>query len=260
MKLWIFIALFSMVTLAAAQNDAVISSDQNVGNAAFAKANSFYSSDNFQEAIASYESILQSGQQSAEVYFNLGNAHYKLNQVGPAIYNFEKALQLNPRDKEIKNNLKFAQQMRVDAVQPLAENPVKRFLKEIATWLSVENWAYVSIMLALVVVLMFLLYNYAATTGKKRLFFILSMVFLLLMITSIIAAAYSRNLKEEDTQAIVFTTETITRAEPKQSADPSFAIHEGTKVKILEEYSEWAHIELANGSKSWMPLSDLKKL
>lgn len=252
MKLWIFSALFSMVALAAAQDDE--------GNTAFAKANSFYSSENYQEAIASYESILQSGQQSAEVFFNLGNAHYKLNQIGPAIYNFEKALQLEPGDKEIKNNLKFAQQMRVDAVQPLAENPVKKFLKELATSLSVDNWAYVSIMLALVAVLLFLLYHYAATTGKKRLFFTLTMAFLLLMITSIVAAAYSRNLKEEDTQAIVFTTETITRAEPKQSADPSFTIHEGTKVTILEEYQEWAHIELANGSKSWLPLSDLKKL
>ncbi|WP_194851662.1 tetratricopeptide repeat protein [Nonlabens antarcticus] len=252
MKFRIFIFLFTMAALATAQNV----SDEN----AFAKANTSYTDGNYQEAINSYETILQSGKQSAELFFNLGNAHYKLNQVGPAVYNYERALQLNPSDKEIKNNLKFAQQMRVDDVQPLAENPVKKFLKEMATWLSIDMWAYVSIMMALVCVLTFLLYHYATTTGKKRLFLLLSMGFLIAMILSVVAATYSRNLMEEDTQAIVYSTETVTRAEPKPDADPSFAIHEGTKVTILEEYQEWAHVELANGSKSWMPLADLKKL
>lgn len=252
MKFWILIFLFSVVAPAMAQDTS--------GDNAFAKANTFYADGNYQEAINSYEFLLQSGKQSAEVFFNLGNAYYKLNQVGPAIYNYERALQLDPGDREIKTNLKFAQQMRVDDVQPLAENPVKKFLKEIATWLSIDMWAYVSIMMALVCVLTFLLYHYATTTGKKRLFFLLSTLFLILMILSIVAATYSRNLMEEDTQAIVFSTETVTRAEPKDNADPGFTIHEGTKVTILEEYQEWAHVLLANGSQSWMPSRDLKKL
>jgi len=252
MKPWMCIAFFSMVALVTVQDDA--------GNSAFAKANSFYTNGNYQEAIDSYEDILQSGQQSAEVYFNLGNAYYKLNQVGPAIYHFEKALQLDPSDKELKNNLKFAEQMRVDAVQPLAENPLKKFLKEAASSLSLDNWAYLSIMLALIAVLLFLLYHYATTTGKKRLFFSLSMLFFLLMLIAISAATYSSNFKANHKQAIVYSEETVTRSEPKQSADPSIVIHEGTKVVILEEYQEWAHVELANGSQAWMPVRDLKKL
>ncbi len=230
------------------------------GDSAFAKANSFYQNENYQEAIVSYERILQSGKQSAEVYFNLGNAHYKANQVGPAIWNFEKALQLDPGDSDTTNNLKFAQQLRVDDVQPLAVNPVKRFLTDIVNSLSVDNWAYISIMLALVAVLFFLLYHYANNTAKKRLFFTLSMVVLLGMALAIISAAYAQNLRDENIEAIVFTKETVTRAEPKDNAEPSFAIHEGTKVRILEEYKKWARVELANGSQSWMPLTDFKKL
>lgn len=252
MKPWIFIAFFSMVAFGTAQDGA--------GDSAFTKANSSYSSGNYQEAISSYESILQSGKHSAEVYFNLGNAHYKLNQVGPAIYNYEKALQLDPGDKEIQTNLKFAQKLRVDTVQPLAENPVKKLFKEFATSLSIDNWAYLSIMMALVAVLMFVLYNYAITTGKKRLFFSLSILFIVLMGVSILAAAYSQSLMQDNKQAIVFSKETTTRAEPNQSAEPSFAIHEGTKVTILEAYQDWVKIELANGSIAWMPVADLKPL
>ncbi len=252
MKLWVFTIFFSMVAFAKAQNDA--------GYSAFAKANTSYTNGDYQEAIDSYESILQSGLQSAEVYFNLGNAHYKRNEVGPAIFNYEKALQLDPGNKEVKNNLRFAQQLRVDAVQPLAENPIEKFLKTTATSTSVDNWAYVSILLALVSILMFVLYHYAQTTGKKRLFFSLSLILFLLMILSIVAATYADNLSDNTSQAIVFSKETVTRAEPKSNADPSFAVHEGTKVSILDEYQDWAHVQLANGSQAWMPLDDLKKL
>ncbi|BAO54923.1 tetratricopeptide repeat protein [Nonlabens marinus] len=252
MKLWICTAFFSMVAFAIAQNDA--------GYSAFAKANTAYTNGDYQEAINSYNSILQSGLQSAEVYFNLGNAYYKQNEVGPAIFNYEKALQLDPGNKEVKNNLRFAQQLRIDAIQPLAENPIEKFLKDTATSTTVDNWAYISIILALIAVLMFLLYHYAKTTGKKRLFFTLSLILFLLVVLSIVAASYAHNLNNSSNQAIVFSQETVTRAEPKSNADPSFAVHEGTKVSILEEYQNWAHIQLANGSEAWMPLADLKKL
>jgi len=251
MRYWILAIFVGLMNVTVAQE---------VDDSAFAKANSLYTAENYQEAASSYESILQSGEHSAEVYFNLGNSYYKMNKVGPAIYNFEKALQLNPTDAEIKNNLKFAEQLRVDTVEKSQQNPVQEFLNTTFLSLSVDTWAYISIMLALVAILCFILYHYATTTGKKRLFFVLSMVFLLGMIFSIVAASYSQELNENNQQAIVFSSETVTRAEPKDSAESSFLIHEGTKVTIVEEYGNWVKIEVANGSQSWMPIADLKKL
>ncbi len=255
MRLWIlaiFICFFGTIM---AQDQAI-----DGGESAFAKANDLYNADDYQEAIVLYESILQSGQHSVAVYFNLANAHYKLNQVGPAIYNYEKALQLEPTNRDVLNNLTFAQQLRVDTVEKGEENPLQDTLRKVLTVFSVDNWAYLSIMLVLITVLLFILYNYAATTGKKRLMFTLSMVFFMAAIFCIVAAGYSQELQEESQQAIVYSVETITRTEPKGSAAASFAIHEGTKVTIIEEYEDWAKIEVANGSQSWMPLKDLRKL
>ncbi|KQC32433.1 BatE, tetratricopeptide repeat family protein [Nonlabens sp. YIK11] len=255
MRFWMYIFFVGLMQVTMAQNSNGVD-----GDSAFAKANSSYTAENYQEAIDAYESILQSGQHSAEVYFNLGNSYYKLNQVGPAIYNYEKALQMEPSNKDFKNNLKFAEQLRVDAVEDAAKNPVQEFLNNLAGSLSVDNWAYVSIMLALVTILMFLLYHYAMTTGKKRLFFTLALIGLILMTLSIVAANYSQNLMEDNEQAIIYSQETITRTEPKDSATASFTIHEGTKVTVLEEYEGWTHIEVANGSRAWLPSTDLKKL
>ena len=260
MRFWMYIFLVGLMQVSVAQNTSSSLSTGVEDNSAFAKANSLYTAENYQEAVDSYESILQSGQHSAEVYFNLGNSYYKLNQVGPAIYNYEKALQLEPSNKDFKNNLKFAEQLRVDAVEEGAKNPVQQFLNDLAASLSVDNWAYASIMLALVTILMFLLYHYAATTGKKRLFFTLSLIFLILMTLAIVAANYSQDLMDSNRQAIIYAVESVTKTEPKASAESSVTIHEGTKVTIIEEYQNWAHIEVANGSRAWLPLADLKKL
>lgn len=252
MRFWKLLFLVGMMSVAGAQD----AGDDN----AFAKANSAYTQENYQEAVDKYQSILQSGQHSGELYFNLANSHYKLNEVGPAVYFFEKALQLDPSNKEYQNNLKFAQQLRVDAVEQGQTNPVSDFVYGVFQSLSVDNWAYVSIMLALLAILAFILYHYAATASKKRLFFIVSVVLFIGFVFAVIAASYSQSWSQNNQEAIVYSSETITRTEPKSTATSSFAIHEGTKVTIVEEYADWAKIEVANGSQSWMPLADLKKL
>ncbi len=256
MRFWILVMVLGVFNTSIAQEV----NDSLLGETAFAKANTLYTADNYQEAIPLYESILQSGQHSVEVYFNLANAHYKLNQVGPAIYYYEKALQLDPDNKDVLNNLQFAQQLRVDTVEKGASNPWQTGLENLVSSLSVNNWAYVSIMAAMLAALFFILYHYAATAGKKRFMFILSLLLLLVTIGAVSAASVSQQWKENNEQAIVYSAETITRTEPKTSAAASFAIHEGTKVTVIEEYENWAKIEVANGSQSWMPVKDLRKL
>ena len=80
-----------------------------------------YNEGKYAEAISLYESILATKKHSAALYFNLANAHYKLNHIAPSIYYYEKALQLNPNDSDIKNNLAFAQNMTIDAINDVPE-------------------------------------------------------------------------------------------------------------------------------------------
>ncbi len=226
----------------------------------FKNANKSYSEENYELAIVGYNEILKTGKHSVEVYFNLGNAHYKMNEVGPAIYNFEKALQLDPENEDVLNNLKFANRMKMDDVDSLPENAIGSRVDELVGSLSIDNWAYVSIVLVLITILLSILYIYAGTPGKKRLFFILTIIGIIFSVLSICAAFYAKDRINSEQFAIVFDEEFKTRTEPKLSSEASFTIHEGTKVQILSEFEDWYEVRLANGSKAWMLKDTVKKL
>ena len=235
-------------------------SQESFEAAAFTKANEAYTAENFDLAIAGYEQILKTGKHSAEVYFNLANAYYKINAVGPAVYNFEKALQLDPENADIKNNLNFANQMKIDAVEDVQVDGIGSSLEKYVTSLSVDEWAYFSILMVLFTILMAVFYFYALTAGKKRLFFILTFIGVLFSALAIYAAFYSKDNLNKEQYAIVYTAEFTTREEPKETAKASFILHEGTKVEVQEEFNDWALVSLTNGNKAWMPLNKIKKL
>ena len=98
-------------------------------NPLFSKATEAYNKGRYDEAISYYEQILESGSHSAAVYFNLGNSYYKKNEIAPSIYYYEKALLLEPGDPETLNNLRFAQNMTLDAITPLPQTDLQRFYK-----------------------------------------------------------------------------------------------------------------------------------
>ncbi|MFD2434094.1 tetratricopeptide repeat protein [Mesonia maritima] len=107
MKNLIYIFVFFFFGIISAQN----------ADALFEKATAQYNDGNYDAAISSYEQILKEEKVSASLYYNLANAHYKLNHIAPSIYYYEKALQLNPNDADIKNNLEFAENMKIDAIE-----------------------------------------------------------------------------------------------------------------------------------------------
>lgn len=233
---------------------------EDVASNAFAKANQAYTAENYELAIKSYEQLLKTDLHSVEAYFNLGNAHYKLNQVGPAIYNYEKALMLDPENEDVLNNLQFAKQMRIDAVEAIPENELESKASSIASALTIDEWAYASIMFLIITVLLFILYHYSQTAGKKRLFFILMLLFAISTVVAIAIGFYAQNNLNNEQYAIVYAAEFTARDEPKTNSNASFIIHEGTKVEVIEEYNDWARIALENGSKAWVTLETIKKL
>ena len=44
------------------------------------------------------------------------------------------------------------------------------------------------------------------------------------------------------------------------AAKSLFLIHEGTKVKILDEVGQWKNISLADGRQGWVESKDLEKI
>jgi len=251
----ILLGLVLLLSGMLAAQDAV-SNEQNI----FKNANKAYADENYDVAISGYNQILKSSKHSAEVYFNLANAHYKKNEIAPAIYNYEKALLLDPENEEVLNNLRFANQMKIDSIDALPESSFGNTVDGIAKAMTIDEWAYVSIVCVLITILLIILYIYAGTPGKKRLFFILSFFGIVFSLLSITVAFYAKDHLNSEQYAIVYVDEFKSRSEPTKNSEVSFTVHEGTKVEVLEEFEDWYKVMLANGSKAWMPKNTVREL
>lgn len=226
----------------------------------FDSAKEHYSKDNFDAAITDWLKILDNGQHSKAVYFNLGNAYYKLNQTAPSIYYYEKALQLDPTDSEVKNNLAFAQNMRVDIIEPLPKTVFAKWYAKLAGFMTTKSWAIGSILFVILMVAGFLSYYFSANTRKKRLLFASSFVMLVLTVLSFSMAYLTYNEAQNRRNAIVFAKVLEVKDAPTSSGDVSFELHPGTKVAIADQEDGWYRIKLADGKEGWAAEEGLKEL
>lgn len=226
----------------------------------FDRATEVYNKGEYSKAIDYYERILNSGKHSSELYFNMGNAHYKLEHVGESIYYYEKALLLKPNDPEIKNNLGYAQNMRLDAIEEVPKTALRKIYTNIVNLLSYDQWAKLAVICILIFVLSFSAYYLLNMATKKRIFFIGGNIFLLVSLASFALAQLAYQDYKSQNPAIIFSREVVVSAEPNERAEKVFTLHEGTKVNVLEDLSEWAKIQIADGQIGWVNIQSLKRL
>ena len=232
---------------------------QNV-NETFTNANALYKDGKFTEAINAYESILNEGQVSPDLYFNLANAYYKINKVAPAIYNYEKALQLNPLHEDAKNNLVFAKRLTLDRIEALPKSLLQRLNENVLQKLSYNTWAMLSILFSVLASLLFVLFYFADESSKKRLYFTTSIFsFIALMFVLIISFTQYAQATNK-IEAIIYPEKVEIKNAPTSNSDEVFTLHEGTKVRVLDEVDNWLKIKLADGKIGWILKEQLKVL
>lgn len=230
------------------------------GDELFKEASNAYNKGDYQEAANLYHQILEQDQHSAALYFNLGNSYYKLNRIAPSIYYYEKALLLDPDDTEIKNNLAFAQNMTLDAIEELPESDLSKAYGRITGILTFDQWAKLAVLLIFVFVIAISVYMISRFPKYKRISFIVGIVALAIAGISVSFAYVQYQNYQLDQPAIIFAEETAVRTEPNDRSELAFLLHEGTKVNVIEKLDEWQRIELENGQSGWLLAEDLKVL
>ena len=226
----------------------------------FDKATTLYQKGDYTQAAAVYSSILKSGKESSALYYNLGNTYYKLNNVPESIYYYEKALQLDPENADAKNNLIFANQMKVDAITPLPKTWVRQLSDGIVGLFSAHTWAVLSIIGVFAFVLSFLLYYFVERTALKRTFFSLRLVFLFFAVGSYTLAHFCHKQVSQTQYAILFDKTVRVFSDANAYSSEVMQLHEGTKVEIIEDAKDWVKIRLVNGKTGWTKVSSLRKL
>ncbi len=226
----------------------------------FNRGTEAYNQGDYNQAIESFLEILEKGQHSAELYYNLGNSYYKLNQIAPSIYYYEKALLLKPNDLEIKNNLGYAENMTLDAIETMPETGLSKLYESVVDILSFDQWGYAAVIFMILFVLLYITFYYLQYATQKRIALISGMLSLLLAITTAILAFMSYGDFKADQPAIVFSDEVIVKSEPNERSQEVFRLHEGTKLNVLEEFNEWKKVRIVDGQVGWLTSENIKLL
>mgnify|MGYP000565690846 CR=1 FL=1 len=243
----VFLVLFSFVV-------------QGQNEALFTNATEAYNSGDYNKAIENYLQIIEAGKHSSELYFNLGNSYYKLNQIAPSIYYYEKALLLKPNDPEIMNNLGYAQNMTLDAIDLMPETGLSKIYNDITGKFSFDQWGYAAVIFMMLFVLLYIAFYFLKYATQKRIAFIVSLVSLALATVSIIFAFMQYNDFKANKPAIVFDDEVKVTSEPNKRSQAVFTLHEGTKLNVLEELQGYKKIRIADGQTGWLTAESIKML
>jgi len=220
----------------------------------FINANKDYANESYSEAIKKYESIINSNLESAELYYNLGNCYYKTEQIHKAIYYYEKTLKYNSDFNDASENILLCQLKLIDKIDSMPELFYKTIFKKIKKSLSFNNWFYLTIIFIWIVFLLSIFRVF-----KRRNTFVLTNLFIVALILFFIT--YSVNTDYTNTRsAIIYASSTNIMSAPSDKSTNLFTLHIGTKINIKDQIGDWLNINISNGKKGWIRLSDIKEI
>ena len=218
-----------------------------------------YSAGQWAEALQDWSDVAATGLRSKELYYNLGNAYFKTGETAQAVLNYERALRLDPSDADVRYNLEFARAMTQDRIDEVPEFILKTWIRKIGYWMSSDAWAVLSLIFLALTLALVLLFLLGPTAGMRRTGFFAGIATLLL---SLAAFGFARSQKadaERHDEAIVMRPVSSVTSSPSSDAAKSlFILHEGTKVKVLDEVSGYKDIELADGRRGWIASGDIE--
>ncbi|MDG1477351.1 MAG: tetratricopeptide repeat protein [Vicingaceae bacterium] len=223
-------------------------------------ANDAYSKGQYKEAIVMYQTVLDADNISTDIYYNLGNCYYKTDNIPRAILNYEKALKLKPDNEDALFNLAMANKLTVDKVDRLPELFIGSTWRNLITSKTVDNWAYYTIGLIFLSLLLFISYLLMQQVIIKKAGFYGGMLFLGLALFTFLMAAQHNGIIQQSSEAIIFAPTITIQSEPNESSEKLFTLHEGTKVTLLEENSDWSKIKLPNGNVGWIKSEEIEKI
>ncbi len=222
------------------------------------QANSYYTSAKYDSAAALYQSVVDAGYESSGLYYNLGNAYFKLREMPLAILYFEKAKKLAPADEDILKNLEVANTLLVDKIEKMPELFFKNWWNAFYNLFNAEAWAWISIWLLLISLTSVFFYITSSRLWLRKTGFFSAILFSILTIVSFGLASQRYYYTKQVNEAIIFVPTITVKSSPGSSSVDLFVLHEGTKVRLMDEVVGWNKIKIANGSIGWLPNDSFK--
>ena len=224
------------------------------------KANAYYTTEEYQQAISAYEQILQESQESAKLYFNLGNSYYKTGDINNAILNYERAKLLAPQDEDIQFNLELANQFVTTEIDELPQPFFVRWRAKVVNLFPADTWSVISIGAFIIFLGLVGLFLFSRRAGFKKLAFWFGILAIIVSgFTYSFAARQTKKIIERDA-AIVFCPRVTVKSSPAETGTDLFLLYEGVKVEVSDSLNTWKEIRLSDGNVGWLPDSCIVKI
>ena len=218
-----------------------------------------YTAGDYAKALQDFEDVRATGLMSKELYYNLGKAPFKSGEIAPAILWYERALRLDPSDADVRYNLDYARALTQDRIDEVPEIFFEQWGRSICYLLPSNAWAVIGLMSFALMVACVLLFLLGSTQGRRKLGFFLGIAFLLVALLGWDFAQWQRTEALRQDQAIVMRPVTSVKSSPAaEGAKDLFILHEGTRVRILDNVGGFSNVELADGRQGWIPSSDVE--
>ena len=223
------------------------------------EANRAYSEGRWDDAVAGYEMISGMGLESAALYCNLGDALFKSGNIPAAILNYERALKVDPSYEDAEFNLELLNGMIQDRIDPVPEFILKVWVKEIGGIMDSDAWAVLFLVLLALSMAMLLLFILSPSVAGRRTGFFAGIVLILMAAGALSFSFHQKNDYMKADSAIIMRPVSAVKSSPSsESSQDLFVLHEGTKVKVIDNVGSWNNIELADGRQGWIPSADLE--
>ncbi len=247
--LYFLILLFAFSTIQAQTLDEIMK-----------EGNDYYQSNQYEEAISSYEAILKQGYLSGDLYYNLGNSYFRTDRLGKAILYFEKALKLSPSNDDAVHNLQIANSRTVDKIQ---EIPPLFFVK----WWNILLSSFNSIGWQLIIFIFYFLllvcvgiYFLIRNAQVQKFAFIFGTLNAFAFILASILFISSLTSELSSKKGILLQTIISAKISPDMQSNDAFVIHEGIKFEIEDKVASWVKIKLADGKVGWLPNTSFEEI
>jgi len=232
-------------------------SQKSFGNDLLQQAEKAYDSKKYKEAIADYEQLINDGFKSYQLYFNLGNAYYRNNELGKAIYYYELARKAEPNDEDVRINLGIASAKTIDKIDSKENFFISAVKINLLSSFNTKTWAWFSILSLLIASLLFFVFVNSSRLFVKRVLFLFACVFAITFAITYFLGYSALKSKSENKFGVILSKEVRVMNEPTFSATSKFNLHEGTKIRVVENNGDWILIKLDNGNEGWLKVNEV---
>ena len=219
------------------------------------KAGDAFAAEQWQNALNYYQMIEGENLASADLYYNIGDTYFKLGDNAHAILYFERALKLDPSHGDAAHNLEIARQLTLDKIDSVPDFILVSWMRDLRQACGADTWAWITLALLLVVGALLTIFRNGASLALRRVAFILACVAFVLAVFAFIFSLRQKRAVTRQDSAIVTAPVCSVKSSPADGGNTVFVLHEGTKVRLLDNVGEWSKIEIADGRQGWASAS-----